>query len=58
MRPIASSAVAFVSTSGVFVTTIPRCARALEVDVVGADRVVRDDPKLRAGGVEIRGVDR
>ena len=32
--------------------------RGGEVDVVDPDRVVRDDAQLRAGGVEIRGVDR
>ena len=38
----ASSAVAFVSTSGVFVTTTPRSRQAVDVDVVVADREVGD----------------
>ena len=52
----ARSAVASVSTSGVTPTGMPRAARRLEVDVVEADRVVRDGPQLRRG-VEQLGVD-
>ena len=53
----AMSAVASVRTPGVFVTITPRAAQAGDVDVVVADRDVRDDPQLRAGGVEQRVVD-
>ena len=54
---IASSAVVRVSTSGVFATTIPARARRVEVDVVDADRVVRDDTQAGAGALEVRIVD-
>ena len=57
IRPTASSAVARVSTSGVFVTRTPRAAAAREIDVVDADRVVRDDAELRAGALEVGVVD-
>ena len=44
-----SSAVASVRTSGVLVTTMPRDLTAGDVDVVVADRDVRDDLQLRRG---------
>ena len=52
MSAIVISAVASVSTSGVFDTTIPRRSHSVEVDVVEADGVVRDDAELRTGGIE------
>ena len=52
MRPIACSAVAFVRTPGVFVTTTARSRAGLEIDVVEAHCVVRDDSELRACAIE------
>ena len=46
----ARSAVASVSTSGVMPTGMPRGRGGLEVDVVGADRVVGDRPQARRAG--------
>ena len=46
----ASSAVASVSTSGVFETAIPRARRRRDVDVVEADRAICDDAQLRRTG--------
>ena len=57
MSAIARSAVASVSTPGVFVKRTPRAADRLDVDVVVADRDVGHDPQLLAGGVEERVVD-
>ena len=54
---IAMSAVASVSTPGVFVTSTPRCGAGRHVDVVVAHGHVRDDAQLRPGGVEERLVD-
>ncbi len=53
---IARSAVASVSTSGVTPTGMPRAARRRQVDVVAADREVRDRAQLRRS-VEQRRVD-
>ena len=57
MSAIVISAVASVSTSGVLETDDPAPLALLEVDVVEADGVVRDDAKLRPGGVQQLGVD-
>ncbi len=54
---IAMSAVASVSTPGVFVTITPRARAGGDVDVVVAHGDVRDDAQLRAGGVQERLVD-
>ena len=51
------SAVASVSTPGVFVTMHAARGAGRHVDVVVADGDVRDDAQLRAGGVEERVVD-
>ena len=57
MSAIARSAVASVSTPGVFVKRDAAAADGLHVDVVVADRDVGHDPQLLAGGVEERIVD-
>ena len=57
MSAIVISAVASVSTSGVFDDDDPAPLALLEIDVVEADGVVRDDAELRPGGVEQLGVD-
>ena len=52
-----SSAVASVSTSGVFVTTTPRCPGCRDVDVVVADGDVRHDLQPIRRRRAVRGVD-
>ena len=59
ISPTASSAVARVSTSGVFATTTSRSAAAARSTLFDADRVVRDDPscgpaRSRNGAVDAR----